>query len=96
MVVIEALAVVLVGFLFALSTMALWIGLLGVLGAARIVRCSNCDRLEVVSTSMPPQACLRCRHAQVFHPVVTVHDAWSSHHPRRSVAPRGSSGFTPP
>jgi hypothetical protein len=80
MVALEALISALVAVSFIVATAALWVGFLGVIGAARFVRCEECGRIELASTVSPSRACLRCRHRRLLHPVTSLHSAHAVDH----------------
>jgi len=72
MVLADVVIAVLVVALAILTTAALWIGLLAVLGEVGMRRCGRCGHLTVVSTNRP-EACVYCRHAKLFHPAHAWH-----------------------
>ncbi|MGH9046356.1 MAG: hypothetical protein ACRDVW_03475 [Acidimicrobiales bacterium] len=75
------IAVGLVGTVWlVVAVAAFWIGLLGIFGAVRFIRCAKCGHLGLTSSSGPLQACVRCRHDHVLHPVLAVHHAQVFHH----------------
>jgi hypothetical protein len=80
MVVVEILVVVLSTLLFIVVVAALWVGLLGVIGAVQFARCDRCGHLGLTSASEPLRACIRCRHGRLLHPVVAVHHGHVVHH----------------
>lgn len=68
--ILDATTVALVtAFLAAVCAMEIF-GLLGVAGAARVIRCETCGRLSPAFTTADRDAgCLRCRHAPHRHPI---------------------------
>ncbi|HLH29377.1 MAG TPA: hypothetical protein VKW77_10695 [Acidimicrobiales bacterium] len=73
MIVVDILGVALTVSLFGFAMLALWIGLLAVLGAVRLVRCERCEHLALVSVRQPLHECARCRHRNLLHPLAALH-----------------------
>ena len=76
--VLEILTSALVVVLAVATVIAAFVGLLGVAGALRLLRCEQCDHLVVTSALRPPGTCAYCRHDRLFHPVHAMHH-WSAH-----------------
>ncbi len=64
----------------ALTTAALYLGLLGTIGAVRLVRCGTCGHWGWTSTTRPLRSCTFCRHDHLMHPIVTAQHYVHSHH----------------
>lgn len=77
MLVIEILTVLLV--LVVAMAAAMYIGLGGILGVTRLVRCDPCGHRGLTSASKPLQSCLRCRHGSMLHPFYALHRVHSAH-----------------
>jgi hypothetical protein len=69
----EALTVILIVVVGALTTAALYVGLLGMLGAIDIVRCDSCNHLTLSPTQRLRHYCIRCRHPLLLHPARAIH-----------------------
>jgi DNA-directed RNA polymerase subunit RPC12/RpoP len=65
--------------LAAASTVAIFVGLLGMVGQFFVVRCASCGHLTVSSANRPRESCPRCRHSMLLHPL------HAAHHPRQPV-----------
>lgn len=63
----------LVVLLAVATTVAMLLGIAGLVGAARLVRCQQCGRLDMTSLADPSQFCMYCRHSRLFHPVYALH-----------------------
>ena len=65
----EDLTVALTIVLAALTTVAIYVGLLGMLGHLHVVECDTCHHHMTFSTSDAPlRPCSFCRHRRVLHP----------------------------
>ncbi|AYM40931.1 hypothetical protein BKG75_16225 [Mycobacteroides chelonae] len=53
------------------TTVALYLGLLGMLGAARLVRCAQCDHWALSHTDSAI-VCARCSHPALWHPLAAL------------------------
>ncbi|CPT72293.1 Uncharacterised protein [Mycobacteroides abscessus subsp. abscessus] len=53
------------------ATAALYVGLLGMVGATRVVRCTACSHW-MVSWTDSAAICTRCRHPLLWHPVIAM------------------------
>jgi hypothetical protein len=73
MVVVEVLVVVLIVGLGVVTTIAAYVGLLGMVDAARVVRCDRCGHLGLTSTGRPLRTCAYCQHGRLLHPLYTLH-----------------------
>jgi len=69
---IEIVVTVLIAVLLFVTALALWSGILGSTGAAKVMRCPECGHREVVSPFAGSRVCGRCRHTRLLHPVETV------------------------
>ena len=65
----ELVTVVLIVVVGAVTTAALYLGLLGLLGAVHIVRCASCNHWTFSSADGRPCSCPRCRHLALPHPL---------------------------
>ncbi|SLF47660.1 Uncharacterised protein [Mycobacteroides abscessus subsp. abscessus] len=67
--VMDEFVTVVLGFLVGCATTAaLYIGLLGMVGAAHVVRCTACNHWMISQTG-PVGICTRCSHPLLRHPV---------------------------
>jgi len=80
MVLIVVVGGVLVLALGALTTVALYLGLLGTIGAVRLVRCGTCGHWGWTSSTRPLRACSFCRHDHLMHPILTAQHYVHAHH----------------
>jgi hypothetical protein len=80
MVIVEVLAAVLVGVLALATLLAMYGGLLGLLGVMRFVPCDLCGHLGMTSASEPLRTCTRCRHGRLLHPLWALHHSHGGHH----------------
>lgn len=78
MLVIEIFTVLLVLVLAVAMAAAMYIGLGGILGVTRVVRCDRCGHMGLTSASKPLQSCLRCRHGSI-HPFYALHRVHTAH-----------------
>jgi DNA-directed RNA polymerase subunit RPC12/RpoP len=69
----ESLTIALIAVLAAASTVAIFVGLLGMAGHFFILRCAACHHPTVSSANRPRQSCPRCRHPVLLHPLRAVH-----------------------
>lgn len=53
------------------TTAALYIGLLGMVGAVHVVRCTACSHWMVSGTDSPA-ICTRCNHPLLWHPLIAM------------------------
>lgn len=53
------------------TTAALYIGMLGMMGAVHVVRCTACSHWMVSGTDSPA-VCMRCSHPLLWHPVIAM------------------------
>lgn len=53
------------------TTAALYIGMLGMMGAVHVVRCTACSHWMVDGTDSPA-VCRRCSHPRLWHPVIAM------------------------
>jgi Zinc-ribbon containing domain len=72
MTVYEVLTIALVAVLAAAATLAIYIGVLGLLGAFYLVRCPECDHFTFSAGTRAQHSCARCRHPILMHPLQTV------------------------
>lgn len=56
----------------AATTAALYVGLMGMLGAAHVVRCAACNRWTMSGSDRSTQSCPRCDHPVLWHPLDTL------------------------
>jgi DNA-directed RNA polymerase subunit RPC12/RpoP len=77
MAVYEVLTVILIAVLALGATLAIYIGVIGMLGGFYFVRCADCGHLSLSATKWPRNACAHCRHPVLMHPLHAVH------HPRQ-------------
>jgi len=87
MVVVEVLAGVLVAGLLVATTVMAYVGMLGILGGVRFVRCDHCRHLGLTSPLDPLRSCTYCRHGLLLHPLTSLnhaHAAISGEHRTRS------------
>jgi len=64
---------VLVAALAVVTVVALALGVLSMLGAVRLARCSACGHLTVTDTRTAPGSCPQCRHEHLTHPLASLH-----------------------
>jgi hypothetical protein len=83
----EALTVILIAVVGALTTAALYVGLLGMLGAIDIVRCDSCSHLTLCPAQRLRSSCIRCRHPLLLHPMRAIH------HPRKLAEARVRANY---
>ena len=85
--VITALLIVAVG---VLTTAALYVGLMGMLGGLYVVRCPSCAHWTFSLNDTPERDCRHCRHPMLLHPLRTVsssrpvpvtHSRWDPRNP---------------
>jgi len=69
----ESLTIALIAVLAAASTVAIFVGLLGLAGQFFVVRCASCHHLTVSSAKQPRRSCPRCRHRVLLHPRRAAH-----------------------
>ena len=81
MAVYEVLTIALAIVLAALSTAAIYYGLLGMSGQVYSVRCSACHHLTLSWNNEPQPSCPRCRHPMLMHPIRSIS------HPHRRAHP---------
>ncbi len=55
-----------------LTTAALYVGLVGMLGGFYIVRCASCSHWTFSAVDRPPRSCARCRHPTLRHPLRAI------------------------
>ena len=67
--VVEGVTAALVAALAVATLIAVYLGLLGTLGALHWFRCKRCGHLVVVGTGTEPSACTYCRHDRLLHPL---------------------------
>ncbi len=68
-----------------LATMVMAIvGLGGMIGAVRIVRCANCRHLVISSGTTVVSSCSSCRHPVLHHPIHALHDVHIVGHAARN------------
>ena len=79
----ELFTVVLIVVVGAVTTAALYLGLLGLLGAVHIVRCASCNHWTFSSADGRPCSCPRCRHLALSHP---LHAAGRPRHLKHALA----------
>ena len=81
----ESLTIALIAVLAAASTVAIFVGLLGLAGQFFVVRCASCHHLTVSSANEPRQFCSRCRHPALLHMLGAAHHRrhWAAVHVRR-------------
>jgi hypothetical protein len=72
MTVYEILTIALLVFLALATTVAIYIGVLGLLGGFYLVRCEQCEHFMFSFALRPQHSCARCRHPVLMHPVHTV------------------------
>jgi DNA-directed RNA polymerase subunit RPC12/RpoP len=85
---IEVLAGVLVVLLVAATVAAFVIGLLGVGGAAPLLRCARCGHLSLAIGRSAPRDCSYCRHEHLFHPIDALRHVHTPHESIRTAMPR--------
>jgi hypothetical protein len=68
----EGITVVLMVGVGALTTAALYVGLVGMLGGFYIVRCASCNHWIFSPADRPRQSCTRCRRSALLHPLRAV------------------------
>lgn len=69
MMIYEDLTVGLIIVLAAATTVAIYLGLLGMVGQVYFVRCASCHHMTSCTVDATPRSCPRCRHHGVlFHP----------------------------
>jgi hypothetical protein len=71
--VVEVVTGVLVSLLAIASVVAGAVGILCLMGAARLTRCQACGHLGLAAAHGPLRSCLQCRHERLFHPVLAHH-----------------------
>lgn len=64
----EVLTITLDAVLAAAATIAIYLGVLGLLGAFYLVRCPQCDHLTFSAARRAEHDCARCRHPVLTHP----------------------------
>ncbi len=67
-----ALTVFVIVVVGTFTTVAIWLGILGWLGAFHMVRCTNCRHLTMSTAKEPRESCPQCRHPLLTHPVYAV------------------------
>ncbi|MBO0679562.1 hypothetical protein JRC04_19030 [Mycolicibacterium sp. S2-37] len=73
MTVYEALTIALIILLAAVTTVAIYLGMMNWIGAAYVVRCAGCHHLTVASANEPQPSCPHCRHPALMHPLYSAH-----------------------
>ncbi|OBI73561.1 hypothetical protein [Mycobacterium sp. E740] len=64
----EVLTIALDAVLAAAATVAIYLGVLGLLGAFHLVRCPHCDHFTFSPGKRAEHDCARCRHPLLMHP----------------------------
>lgn len=78
--VLEYLTGVLVIVLGLASVAAADIGILGLIGATRIDRCSHCGHWALTGDTARIESCPLCRHGQLMYPLrALAHHEWHVH-----------------
>ena len=95
MVLVVVIGGLLVLVLGAVTTVALYLGLLGTLGAVRLVRCATCGHWGWTSTTKPLRTCSLCRHDHLFHPILTAQQFAHSHHGHGHIRRHDEEGLGP-
>ena len=73
MTVVDVLTAALVLVLGIVTMMAIYIGIMGMLGVTRLTRCDTCGHLGVTPADEPLLTCTYCRHERLLHPVHAMH-----------------------
>lgn len=73
MTVYEGLTFAVIVVLGAATTVAIYVGLLGMLGQFYVVRCAVCNHVTFSSVDRPQQSCPYCRHPVLLHPFHAFH-----------------------
>lgn len=69
MTIYEVLTVIVIAGLALATTIAIYVGLIGLVGGLYFVECSQCGHLTFSSTNRPQHSCAHCRHPVLMHPV---------------------------
>ncbi|WP_099025718.1 hypothetical protein [Mycolicibacterium palauense] len=72
MAVYEVLTVFVIVVVGTFTTVAIYLGLLGWMGAFHIVRCRTCHHLTMATANRPQSSCPHCRHPMLTHPLYAV------------------------
>lgn len=69
----EDSTIALVVLLAAATTVAIYLGLLGMIGQFFIVRCASCGHATSSAVDRPEPSCPYCRHPVLLHPFRALH-----------------------
>jgi hypothetical protein len=65
----EAVTIAFIILVGCITTAALYVGLLGLLGAIHVVDCRSCHHQTFSFGNQPSRSCPQCRHPLLLHPL---------------------------